>query len=144
MFARTFLDTVTRPQVAKPLVARPNHTYHRSMLRFGMLVLVLAACHAESRPAGDAPPGVPAVTADAPIEAFVPPPPTHDAGPPPTVSCEVNAPMQCDLPPSTCLDDYYLIYYTSGTCVDGSCTYVTNYMYCSSRCEQGGCSGGFT
>jgi len=89
--------------------------------------------------------------ADAPVDAQVDaqvsptdaPPPSMDAGPPPMVSCSASAPT-CDLPPSTCLDTNYLIYYTDGTCVDDACQYTTNLLYCPSGCVNGGCQGGFT
>ena len=87
---------------------------------------------------------------DGAIDAFVdltdappPPPPSVDAGPPPMMSCSSAAPT-CELPPSTCLDSHYLVYYTNGTCVSDMCQYTTNMMYCPSGCANGGCQGGFT
>ncbi|HEY4177946.1 MAG TPA: hypothetical protein VGM90_13960 [Kofleriaceae bacterium] len=80
--------------------------------------------------------------ADASADASPPPPPTVDAGPPPMMSCSVAAPT-CELPPSTCLDSHYILYYTNGTCVSDECEYTTNMMYCS-FCVNGGCQGGFT
>jgi hypothetical protein len=83
---------------------------------------------------------------DAVADVFVPidvPPPSVDAGPPPMVSCSTAAPT-CDLPPSTCLDSHYMVYYGDGTCVGDVCQYTTNTLYCPSGCVNGGCSGGFT
>lgn len=102
--------------------------------------LLLAACDATKR----------IEPKDAPAEALVdltdappPPPPSVDAGPPPMMSCSTAAPT-CALPPSTCLDSRYLVYYTGGTCVSDMCQYMTNLLYCPSGCVNGGCQGGFT
>jgi hypothetical protein len=86
---------------------------------------------------------------DAAPDAFVelidapPPPPSVDAGPPPMMSCTTAAPT-CELPPSTCLDDSYVVYYTDGTCVSDMCQYMTHLLYCPTGCRNGGCLGGFT
>jgi hypothetical protein len=79
-----------------------------------------------------------------PEYASEPPPlPTVDAGPPPAMSCSMQAPA-CELPPSTCLDANYLVYYTDPMCVGDMCQYTTNLMYCSIGCVNGGCQHVFT
>lgn len=116
--------------------------YDPTVFRFlAAASLVVMACDSPQRVSPtDAP-------VDAPTDAFVSPidapPPSSDAGPPPMVSCSTSAPT-CELPPSTCLDPNYLIYYTGGTCVDDSCQYMTNLLYCPIGCVNGGCQGGFT
>ena len=72
------------------------------------------------------------------------PPPTVDAPPAPMPSCTMDA-GDCELPPSTCLDQNYLLFYTGGNCVDGTCQFTSNLMYCGGAgCVNGGCQGGFT
>ena len=71
------------------------------------------------------------------------PPPSVDAGPPPKMACSVSAPT-CNLPPSTCLDSHYLVYYTNSSCISDECQYAMDMLYCPSGCVNGGCSGGFT
>jgi hypothetical protein len=117
------------------------------------VVFLLAACDSPRRgPSGgdgDAPPSDDATTWVMPDAA----PPPFDAGPPPMVTCHAqdDAGVQCALPPSVCLDDYYLIYYTGGTCVDNKCEYETHWLYCYAQCWKNldpvtgdGCSPGFT
>jgi hypothetical protein len=71
------------------------------------------------------------------------PPPSVDAPPAPMPTCTMDA-GECELPPSTCLDQWYLLYYTGGDCVDGTCQFTTNLMYCPDTCQSGGCLPGFT
>ncbi len=71
------------------------------------------------------------------------PPPSVDAPPAPMPTCTMDA-GECELPPSTCLDQSYLLYYTGGDCVDGTCQFTTNLMYCGWGCVDGGCTPGFT
>jgi hypothetical protein len=101
--------------------------------------LAVGCSHTRSRPVEK--------NADAALDAVyvVPdgPPPSVDAAPPPMPACMADA-GTCQLPPSTCLDDWYLVYYTGGDCVDGTCRFTTNLLYCPSTCMNGGCSGGFT
>lgn len=112
-------------------------------------VVLLAACNDQSTSHRIDAPVPDAATADAapPDAAFVPrpdaPPPSMDAGPPPVQACGGDA-GACEVPPSTCLDENYLIYYTGGTCEEGTCQFTTNLMYCDEPCVYGGCFGGFT
>lgn len=71
------------------------------------------------------------------------PPPSVDAPPPPMPACTNDA-GECQLPPSACLDTWYLLYYTGGDCTNGTCHFTSNLMYCPGTCMNGGCSGGFT
>src|SRR5690349_18024974 len=71
------------------------------------------------------------------------PPPSVDAGPPPAMSCSVAAPT-CELPPSTCLDNNYLVYYNGSSCVNDVCEYMEFMLYCPNGCSNAGCFGGFT
>lgn len=104
-------------------------------------ILFLIACNAPGRAEPkDAPPDPPDVYVPVGFDA---PPPSVDAGPPPAMSCSTAAPT-CELPPSTCLDAHYLVYYTDGTCVGDMCQYTTNLMFCSSGCVNGGCQHVFT
>jgi hypothetical protein len=113
------------------------------MWRAAVLVSLIGSC-SETRhrpPAGHA--------FDAAIDSVyvVPdaPPPSVDAAPAPMPACKLDAGTSCPLPPSTCLDQYYLIYYTGGDCTDGTCHFMTNLMYCGPYgCTNGGCNGGFT
>jgi len=113
------------------------------MWRFAVLGIVLGVGCGDSkrqRPTGP--------TADAPVDVtyVVPdaPPPSVDAAPPPVEACQMDA-GQCQLPPSTCLDTQYLVYYTGGDCVDGTCRFMTNVMYCGGwGCQNGGCVPAFT
>jgi len=104
--------------------------------------LVVIACDVPNRGArrDAAPDAIEVVDA---VDAPPPPPPSVDAGPPPMMTCSVAAPT-CELPPSTCLDSNYLVYYTDGSCVADMCQYTTNLLYCPSGCANGGCQGGFT
>jgi hypothetical protein len=105
--------------------------------------LMLVACDSGGRKVDDA-----AVIDVSVIDSLLPPdapppPPTVDAGPPPVVSCGDDA-GTCELPPSSCLDASYMIYYTGGTCNDGVCELTQNLMYCPWGCLGNGCGGGFT
>jgi hypothetical protein len=88
-------------------------------------------------------------TADAqPIDApWVAPdvaPPSVDAAPAPMPACVADAGL-CPLPPSTCLDSWYLVYYTGGDCTNGTCQFETHVMYCGGDgCQNGGCLPAFT
>jgi hypothetical protein len=116
--------------------------YSRHVFRYLAVVSVLAsACdsHGASRDAADQAADATAVLVDSPP----PPPASVDAGPPPMMACSVAAPT-CELPPSTCLDSNYLVYYTDGSCVADQCQYTTNLLYCPEGCVNGGCPGGFT
>jgi hypothetical protein len=112
------------------------------MCRLACLVAVLASCGDSHRPTTG--PGHDAPPVDT---AYVPPPdappPTVDAPPAPAPACTMDA-GDCQLPPSTCLDQWYLLYYTGGDCVDGTCQFTTNLMYCPETCQSGGCLPGFT
>jgi hypothetical protein len=112
-----------------------------------VLTLLLVACKSTSQQT-DAPlrdsTSIDSLVVDAP-----PPPPSVDAGPPPTVACgsgsgSGSGSNACELPPSTCLDEHYLDYYTGGTCNAGTCEFTSNLLYCPIGCINGGCEGGFT
>jgi hypothetical protein len=45
----------------------------------------------------------------------------------------------CDPPPSTCADRYWLVYFTNGTCVRGTCFFEEKALLCPEGCENGGC-----
>ena len=110
------------------------------MQRAVVLAVMVAACDEPKRV-----PPIDAVITDAaplPIDA-PPPPPTVDAGPPPAMACGPDA-GTCELPPSTCLDSSYLLYYTAATCEVDTCAYTSALMWCVSGCINGGCDGGFT
>ena len=106
------------------------------MLRLCVAVLVVG-CNSSGAVHKDA------ALADATIDSPPPPRPSVDAGPPPVEACGGDA-GACMLPPSTCLDANYLVYYTGGTCGSGTCAFTTNLLYCPSGCVNGGCAGGFT
>ena len=67
-----------------------------------------------------------------------------DAGSPPIVPC-TDAGMTCAAPPSDCLDDQTMRYFSGGTCNDaGTCDYTIVTMKCDPSgmppdCYQGGC-----
>ena len=117
-----------------------------------LVVLVLvSACDSPGRRAQDAAP------IDVVGEPIPPPPdaapPPFDAAPLPEMACtdEPDAGMQCLLPKSTCLDQYYLTYYTGGTCTDSKCSFEEHWLYCYAGCWKNvsgdgndGCSPGFT
>jgi hypothetical protein len=112
------------------------------MWRVVLALALIPACSDDKRPpeqrAADA----------APIDAVHvypdAPPPTVDAPPAPMPTCTMDA-GECQLPPSTCLDPSYLLYYEGGACVDGTCQFTTHLMYCGENgCANGGCLGGFT
>src|SRR5882672_10238161 len=110
------------------------------MWRIVMLAFAVAGC-VRGRPAkSDA--AVPDV--EVIVDSYFPDaaPPPFDAAPLRTMACGQDA-GACMLPPSTCLDDRYLIYYTGGTCDHGTCQFTTNWLYCGAGCVNGGCQGGF-
>jgi hypothetical protein len=117
------------------------------MLR-SFVLFSLVACNSPAQRVIDA------KVADAfvPIPDSAPPPlPSVDAGPPPPMACGDDA-GACQLPPSTCLDSNYLVYYTATSCDSGMCSYTPQVLYCEHGCVEqptvpasGGCSfGGFT
>jgi hypothetical protein len=111
------------------------------MWRAALFVVLIAGCSDKERPPTGQ--GSDAAVIDS---VFIVPdaaPPTVDAPPPPMPSCTNDA-GECQLPPSACLDNFYMLYYTGGTCQDGTCQFMTNLMYCPWGCVNGGCSGGFT
>ena len=89
----------------------------------------------------DAPP--PTIDAPfVPFDSFRPPP---DTGPPLSTACSDAG--TCELPPSTCLDREWLVYYesASSSCDDaGTCSFTTRALYCFDGCVAGGCDPGFT
>jgi hypothetical protein len=116
-------------------------------MRVAMLCCVLAACDGSARrPAVDAEAAADETGPDEPW----PPPPSVDAGAVPEMSCNEHgnprdAGNRCELPPSECLDEYYLLYYTSADCVDGACVFQREILYCGGwGCISGGCNPGFT
>src|SRR5689334_21946309 len=111
------------------------------MVRVALIALLAAGCHSNHPVGRDASPRI----ADAYVfpDSPPPPPPSVDAGPPPMPPCAADA-GTCQFPPSSCLDAHYLVYYTGGACVDGTCQFTTNLMYCPYGCVNGGCQGGFT
>ena len=76
-------------------------------------------------------------------------PPPEDAGsPPPSQSCVPDAAARdmastCDLPPSTCLDSRWLIYYVNPVCQGGSCRWEKRFLDCftmpANACSGNGC-----
>ena len=111
------------------------------MWRVVLLLALISACSDKQRPPVEhtsdaAPVDTVWVAPDAP-------PPSVDAPPAPMPACTMDA-GACELPPSTCLDQWYLLYYTGGDCVDGTCQFTTNLMYCPDTCQSGGCLPGFT
>ena len=70
-----------------------------------------------------------------------------DSGPPPTVACTSasDGGVPCPLPPSRCVDDHWLLFYSSGDCGDaGVCVYQTYEYQCppspiAPDCADGGC-----
>lgn len=110
------------------------------MSRFAVLVLpFVLSCAEHGRRAADA---APLSSTDVGPTPDVPPP-SIDAGPPPVQTCEPDAGV-CSFPASTCLDANYLVYYTGGDCIGGTCQFMTNLMFCYGGCTNGGCLGGFT
>ena len=45
----------------------------------------------------------------------------------------------CPLPASQCADPHWLVYFTSGTCVEGTCFFEEAALHCPAGCENGGC-----
>ncbi len=67
-----------------------------------------------------------------------------DGGPPPVVACATDGGVTCPLPPSVCLDDHWLRFYTGGECDAGTCVYRTVEYACPAApikpdCVNGGC-----
>jgi hypothetical protein len=70
-----------------------------------------------------------------------------DAGPPPVVPCGTgvdasgDAPGEppCEPPPSHCVDENTLAFYTDGQCVDGTCKWTTQVLTCAMGCFGLGC-----
>jgi hypothetical protein len=66
------------------------------------------------------------------------------AVPVPKVSCTTEDASVCNtLPPSVCSADVTaVIYFSGGSCVDGSCQWTQSSMPCGSQshCTQGGCT----
>lgn len=67
-----------------------------------------------------------------------------DAGAPPVVAC-TDAGVMCASPPSDCLDDHTMRYFSGGICNDaGTCDFTITTMKCDPSpvapdCYQGGC-----
>jgi hypothetical protein len=67
-----------------------------------------------------------------------------DAGSPPVVAC-TDAGVMCASPPSDCLDEHTMRYFSGGTCNDaGTCDFTVVAMKCDPSpvppdCYQGGC-----
>ena len=108
------------------------------MQRAVVLAVMVMACEDPKRvPAIDA--AIPGLVDAAPLPIDAPPPPpTVDAGPPPAMACGPDA-GTCELPPSTCLDSAYLLYYTAATCEVDACGYTSALMWCPTGCSNGGC-----
>ncbi len=131
------------------MLCRKPVLYDLAVLRaLPVVALALVGCNSPAQRIIDAKSAdALAVIADSPP----PPPPSVDAAPPPAMSCGPDA-GTCDLPPSTCLDSNYLVYYTTATCNAGMCGYTQMLLYCSTGCVEqptvpatGGCQpGGFT
>ena len=71
----------------------------------------------------------------------------RDAGSQPFVSCgrvpgaaggALDAAV-CVPPPSHCMDENTLAYYTDGHCVDGRCSWKVEFLMCPTGCVSGGC-----
>ena len=113
-------------------------------MRTILLAVLLAAACGDDRPRSNL--DAQARKTDAAVTDSGPtpdvPPPSVDAAPPPMPACGDAG--TCAFPPSTCLDSNYLVYYTGGSCANGTCQFTTNTMYCYGGCMNGGCLGGFT
>jgi len=72
--------------------------------------------------------------------------PEDAASPPTDMPCDVDASDTCPLPPSTCYDTKWLIFYTNPTCVEGVCHFDALAMSCGNVeiCINGGCEYNFT
>jgi hypothetical protein len=46
---------------------------------------------------------------------------------------------ECNAPPSSCADWQHLVYYSSGGCVAGACTWTAATLECPERCSNGAC-----
>jgi hypothetical protein len=110
------------------------------MRRVVWLLALISACGDDKRPVQRGNDAAPVDSAWVPPDAA---PPTVDAPPAPMPACAMDA-GECSLPPSACLDQWYLLYYTGGDCVDGTCHFTTNLMWCPDTCQNGGCLPGFT
>jgi hypothetical protein len=78
------------------------------------------------------------------VDVATPLPP--DGGPPPVVACAGagDGGVVCPLPPSACIDDHWLRFYTGGECEAGTCIYGTAEYQCpvspiQPDCADGGC-----
>jgi hypothetical protein len=75
-----------------------------------------------------------------------------DAGPQPVVSCGPGSDASADLldgascapPPSHCIDEHTLAYYTDERCGDGLCSWTTQILTCPTVCVVGGCQSNVT
>jgi hypothetical protein len=75
---------------------------------------------------------------------YVPEPqPPLDAGDPPVVACDPDGPP-CELPPSTCADTNFLVYYTGGECAKSYCQWEKHFELCDYGCWYGGCEAPYT
>lgn len=73
-----------------------------------------------------------------------------DAGPQPIVSCGAGSDAgildgaACAPPPSHCVDQHTLAYYTGGRCMDGLCSWTTEFLTCPTACYGEGCRNNIT
>ena len=51
---------------------------------------------------------------------------------------------ECSVPPSVCADGQHLLYYSSGVCIAGKCTWTVATLPCPERCSNGACVGSTT
>ena len=69
--------------------------------------------------------------------------PTLDAAPDAQVACTTEDASACDtIPPSVCVDGTTLVYFSGGSCVDGTCRWTQSPMPCGAQsyCMNGGCT----
>jgi hypothetical protein len=76
------------------------------------------------------------------VDVATPIPP--DGGPPPILACATDGGVACPLPPSVCVDDSWLRFYTGGECEAGTCVYGSVEYQCpvspiKPDCADGGC-----
>jgi hypothetical protein len=73
-----------------------------------------------------------------------------DAGPQPIVPCGLGAAggildgAICAPPPSHCVDENTLAYYTDGQCVDARCRWKVEFLMCPTGCFSDGCRQNIT
>jgi len=60
-----------------------------------------------------------------------------DAGDLPEIACA--GPDPCALPPSTCANANYVVYYLGGECIGGHCSFEKRFRLCPAGCASGGC-----